>query len=212
MKIRHPMLLGALIGCAIGIILAYAIVQYTATQSCPKQTNNFISLKQTCPECPKCFNTTCINESLITPATNREYPEMLGEEIRNANTSLHIIAADIRYYTRPRNATTNTLIDEIINADKRGVEVKILLDQNSGDNQAAYDYLIENNVSARYDPDNVTTNAKIILIDGETTILGTSDLAQNSLQKNNEANIRIKSRAVTREYETYFQTLWNTNQ
>lgn len=216
MNIRHPILFGALIGCGAGIILTYFLLQYTLTQNCPQQKT--IPVNPVCPkcmecpacECPACYNMFPVSEAEIIPTTNREYMKIVGDEIRESRKTLHIIAPDIRYYSRLRNSSSNNLLQEIINAARRGVDVKILVDQSSGNNHAAYEYLQRNNVTVKYDADTITTKAKIILVDGETTILGTSDFTENSLNKNNEADIVIKSNKTTEYYEQYFQTLWNT--
>jgi hypothetical protein len=98
-------------------------------------------------------------------------------------------------------------MNALISAKQRGVEVKVILDQNinfesesmddavgSNKNQKAYELLRKNNVSVFFDTSDVYTHAKVIVIDNETVILGSTNWSKAALTRNNEANVLIHSK------------------
>jgi cardiolipin synthase len=99
------------------------------------------------------------------------------------------------------------LVQALISAAKRGITVKVILDQNidfteetndnaiyQNKNQEAFELLRKNNVPVFYDEADVFTHAKALVIDNETVILGSTNWSKEALSRNNEANALIRSK------------------
>ena len=107
------------------------------------------------------------------------------------------------------DAQPSQLVNALIKAKERGVDVKVILDQNinfesessedavtTNKNQKAYELLRKNNVPVFFDTSDIYTHAKAIVIDNETVILGSTNWSKAALTRNNEANVLIHSREL----------------
>ncbi len=104
------------------------------------------------------------------------------------------------------DSQSNQLLNALIQAHNRGVDVKVILDQNmdfqeeasesalQNKNQQAFEMLRKNNVPVFFDTADTYTHAKAIVIDNETVILGSTNWSKASLTHNNEANALICSK------------------
>ena len=109
------------------------------------------------------------------------------------------------------------LLDDLIEASKRGVDVKVMLEGGEeflGENfteaqTKTKEYLEEGGVKVKFDGEGVTTHAKLIVIDERVVILGSTNWNYYSLDRNNEASVLIKSNEAGIYYEDYFEKLWN---
>ncbi len=67
-------------------------------------------------------------------------------------------------------------------------------------------------VEVAYDPLTTNTHAKLVIIDGIITILGSTNWTYYSLAHNNEVSVLIKSKEVAQKLSDYFQRIWKTCQ
>lgn len=155
--------------------------------------------------CPKAL---CADRARIIPVNDREYYGKALHEIKGAQSSIHMALFEIKYYENYQSSGMNDIVDELISARQRGVEVLIIVDQYSRENNAMQ-RLLDNGVEIRYDSNETTLHAKLIIIDGMTVILGSTNLSYYGLEMNNEANVMIVDEATAKEFEGYFQTLWS---
>ncbi len=147
------------------------------------------------------------------------YPEVI-KRLNEANKSIHMVMYEIKWYGEPGNDThwVSTLALSLVHARERGVDVKIILEDGHG-----YDYTSENiveyaqnwskyfqrhGIEVRLDSPTKTTHDKLIIIDGVTVILGSTNWSTAALKYNHEANVLIQGRTVAQEYEEYFESLW----
>ncbi len=97
------------------------------------------------------------------------------------------------------------LLDALVEAKGRGVEVRVVLDRNAvwiekrNKNAVAYRYLQERGVTVFYDDENKLTHAKALVIDGKTVILGSTNWSEGALTRNAEANLLVRSEGLARE-------------
>ena len=153
----------------------------------------------------------------IIPICNREYFDYLHAELQNASQSIHIVQFQMRYYPGYTGSHSNMLLDDLIEANKRGVDVKVMLEGGEdflGENFTEYqtkarEYLEKGGVKVKFDGKGVTTHAKLIIIDERVVILGSTNWNYYSLDRNNEASVLIKSNEAGIYYENYFEKLWN---
>jgi phosphatidylserine/phosphatidylglycerophosphate/cardiolipin synthase-like enzyme len=149
----------------------------------------------------------------VVPLPNRDYVPALHKALQGAKKSIHITMFTMRYYPQYPNDANSIIISDLIEAKRRGVDVKLILDasnwnlNNTRQNKMVADSLQRAGVDVYFDPLNVTTHNKMILIDGEITILGSHNWSYYALERNNEVSVLIRSKEVTRAFERVFQEI-----
>ncbi len=146
----------------------------------------------------------------LTPLFNRDYEQKVLELINFAQYSIHIAMFVMKRYDKG----VNELIDALCEKALSGVDVKVILefDYDSSvvrTNTPAYEYLKLNNVQVRKDPIGICTHTKLIIIDGEKVIIGSTNWTYSALYENNETSVLIEDKDFARECENYFNDLWN---
>jgi len=149
----------------------------------------------------------------VIPIPNREYFPALHNALKNAKEKIYVLMFTARYYPDYPDDANSVILKDLINAKKRGVKVKVILDasswnvSNSLSNKMFGDSLAAGGVEVYYDPIEVTSHDKLILIDGYITIVGSTNWSYYALERNNEASVLIKSKPVTEFFEKYFQEI-----
>ena len=146
---------------------------------------------------------------------NREYFPRVHQTLKEARESIKVIMFEACYYEEYPDSPSNILIRDLIEARRRGVKVEVILEvgifeEVNRNNQEVGQLLSRERVAVAFDSPSVTTHAKLITIDGNISILGSTNWKYYSLDKNNEVSVLIKSREVAREIEEYFKIIWNT--
>ena len=177
-----------LAGIIIGIILGVESVHLSDELVCPKDT--------------------CLDQVQVKPVSDRGYFPEAHEILQKAQHSIHIASFELKYYVNYQNSTANILVEDLIEAHERGVEVKILVDEFSNENNA-FELLREHGIELKMDSEEVTTHAKLVIVDGETVILGSTNLSFYGLEKNNEVNVVLIDKQTAEYYEKYFWNLWD---
>lgn len=72
-------------------------------------------------------------------------------------------------------------------------------------NKVTADFLEEGGVEVRYG----STHAKGFCIDGKYVLFGSTNLTQQSIMKNHEANLLIEDTKTSKGFRIYFEHLWN---
>ena len=147
---------------------------------------------------------------------DREYFAVVQTCFREARSSIAVMMFEAAYYDGYSKSPTNLLIRELIVARKRGVEVKVILekrkerDRTQKNNMKTGRMLSEAGVQVAYDPVAVTTHTKLLIIDGEISIVGSTNWTYSALEKNHEVAVFIRSPEVAKDLQDYFQQVWKT--
>ncbi|MFQ6065920.1 MAG: phospholipase D-like domain-containing protein [bacterium] len=150
--------------------------------------------------------------------TNREYFQVVHQALREADHSIQVMMYKIGYYEKYPDSPSNTLIRDLIEAKRRRVEVKVVLDVSdwnqevTRDNKTTGRILSKYGIEVGYDPLRINTHAKLVIIDGITTIVGSTNWTYYSLAHNNEVSVLIKSKEVAQKLSDYFQKVWKNCQ
>lgn len=151
----------------------------------------------------------------IIPLFDNQYAPKVISLINNAKKSIHIVMFEMKFYEN--NNLAKKLLNALIGARYRGVEVKVLIEGGdywnnlSAIHNKTFEYLSYYNVSVKFDEQGKTTHAKFIVIDSEIIILGSTNWAYYSLSKNHEVNVIIKDPILAWKFEQYFNQLWEVN-
>ncbi|MCI2426683.1 phospholipase D-like domain-containing protein [Candidatus Acetothermia bacterium] len=139
------------------------------------------------------------------------YLTTVKEAFRAATEYIHIAIMSGHYYGC---VDRDQLWHQLIAAAGRGVEVKVLFDQSDWapqireQNKAAFLFLLAHGIQARFDNAAITTQAKLVIIDGKIVILGSSDWTNRAFYYQEQANIIVNCKLVAGAFAAYFIRLW----
>jgi len=180
---------GLLFGLMFGLIAGVELVHLSDEMVCPQNI--------------------CLGMAQVIPLSDRGYFPEVHRILQNSRESIHMAVFELKYYDSYPNSSANILVEDILAARGRGVEVKIVVDDFSTENNAL-PLLKENGVDVKSDSENVTTHAKLIVVDGEVVVLGSTNLSFYGLEKNNEVDVVLVGRDAAEYYERYFLSLWDS--
>ena len=144
-----------------------------------------------------------------------KYFPKVKEALAKAKRSIYMMMYLVNFDEKSKKSSVNQLVEELINAKKRGVKVKIILDQNisyinlgkgNGEweredkNDSLFLYLKKNGVEVYYDNLFITTHSKVMIIDEETVILGSANWTMSSLKRNWEGSCLVRSKELAKEF------------
>jgi len=147
----------------------------------------------------------------VIPIPNREYVPALHSALKGAEKSIKIFMFSARYYPQYKNDANSLILNDIIEAAQRGVDVEVILDasnwnrSNTLDNKAFADTLRKFGIKVYFDPPDVTSHDKLIIVDGKITIVGSTNWSYYALERNNEASVLIYSEEVADYFTKYFE-------
>ena len=149
----------------------------------------------------------------VVPLINDQYFAKVHKVLRNAERSIFCVMYLAKLPKHNETGYTKTLVQDLINAHRRGVEVKVILDQNINfwakgkqrghierKSSNAYRLLLKAGVPVYYDDKKQITHNKIIVVDNYITIVGSTNWTYSALNKNNEASVLIESERVADEF------------
>ena len=143
----------------------------------------------------------------IVPVVDRDYFPAAKKLIQEAEESIYISMFIMKKGKKP-NSFVNLLIEELRTAAKRGIKIRILL-ENKKVNQPTVDFLRGiRNIKIKFDSPQKTTHNKIVIIDEDTILIGSTNWTEKSIGHANEANVVIKNKEVTEYFQEYFDRLW----
>ena len=149
----------------------------------------------------------------VENVSSDKYFQIVLDEINHAKSSIRVYMYVVVLFSNYPQSPSFKLVDAVIQAKKRGVDVRVILDQSFDQrrtspkekpnqdkkNENAYDILKKNGVRVYFDDPATTTHAKTVIIDNETVILGSSNWTKAALTWNNETNVLIRSKRFAEE-------------
>ena len=143
----------------------------------------------------------------IIPVVDRDYFPVAKKLIQEAEKSICISMFVMKRGEKP-NSFVNLLIEELKNAAKRGIKIKILLEDKE-ENRSTVDFLRGiGNLEIEIDSRRKITHNKIVIIDENTTLIGSTNWTEKSIGHANEANATIKDKKIAGYFQEYFDRLW----
>ena len=138
-----------------------------------------------------------VHKVLQTPG----YRNDLVNEIRNAK---QFVYANIFYV---ETYDTNRVIDELVNATKRGVDVRLIFDPHT---QTLYPNTDETLAKLKIPFKIIPSHAKVVVIDNKTAYVGSANWNHNGLDDNWELSMKTNNPDTISEAYEYVNKLWNT--
>ncbi len=140
----------------------------------------------------------------IELVTNKKYFSRANEVIQTAQQKLRIVQFETGIGYAPDN-----LVQALIAAKNRGVDVKVLLDQEVTYNQTTMATLKAAGVTVMIDSNKLRTHAKIVASE-QGFVIGSTNWSSSSIEKNNETNILVRDAGLTGQLHTWLDKLWKT--
>ena len=146
----------------------------------------------------------------VQVVTDAQYFQVAKKMIHEAKHSVQVMMFEMGYYDKYPNTPSNLLVRELIDARKRGASVEVILEVKEGEdrttkrNRHTGKILSEGGVKVIYDSPVKTTHAKFMVVDGELSLLGSTNWTYYALTNNNEASVLIRSKEVARALVEYF--------
>ena len=140
-------------------------------------------------------NLFALSPDNVDVLVDEDYFARVHQELLQAKESIYV---ELYLMRVDSSETSSKLIEDLVSARQRGVEVKVLLEdaRKSQMNQKAYELLSAAGVEVKYDSPEKVTHSKLIVIDGCKTILGSQNWSYHALRLNHEAGVVIDSRDV----------------
>jgi len=142
--------------------------------------------------------------------TDAQYVQVAQKMIQEAKASIQVMMFEMGYYDEHPNTPSNLLIKELIHAKKRGVKVEVILEVREGEdrttkrNRHTGKILSEGRVEVIYDSLSKTTHAKFMAVDGQLSLLGSTNWTYYALTNNHEASVLIRSKEMAKALMDYF--------
>ena len=143
---------------------------------------------------------------------NREYYHSVRDAIEKANKTILVAMYSMIYDPEDPSDWANDLLKELVQARKRGIEVKVIIEYRTHwgylkENVKAYDYLRANGVNVRLDDEADTDHMKFVVVDGRIVFVGSHNWSESALYHNNEVSVKIVSESIAKIFEEYFERI-----
>ena len=128
--------------------------------------------------------------------------------LNSANESIYVQQNYIYLYWGDE---INPFVEALVNASRRGVEVKVIIDAGTIDkSDEAVNYLISNEVKVGWSNTTYfeTTHNKGIIVDGKVVLISSINWSETSVRKNREAGVIVYCEEVAQYYVDVFEWDW----
>ena len=143
---------------------------------------------------------------------DNEYFELLLPMIQRARHEIRLTMFLFRTTSSPNNLAT-AVAKALINARRRGVAVRVLLERSGFDdsintaNRTVAAMLQKNHITVRFDSRAVTSHAKLVVIDHRYVFVGSHNLTHSALTTNHEFSLLVDSRDLAAEVLSYLDSI-----
>ncbi|MDH5644402.1 MAG: phospholipase D-like domain-containing protein [Candidatus Heimdallarchaeota archaeon] len=152
---------------------------------------------------------------IFTPDNALDY---YVEWINRATTSIDIQNQYIKKFeTGPWAADTNPIVRALVDAKNRGVSIRIQVNKDTTDIDPIWTYFASLGIPVRWMGSEATstggsflsaTHNKLMVIDGETTIISSINFSENAFKNNREAGMIIQNLDISNYFLSFFDEDW----
>jgi phosphatidylserine/phosphatidylglycerophosphate/cardiolipin synthase-like enzyme len=109
-------------------------------------------------------------------------------------------------YVQAYSFTSDRIAKALVEVHKRGVDVKVILDDDKADKKSELDFLSRKGIDTYLDSKHEKAHSKVILIDGQTIITGSFNFSDRDEEKKADNLVVIEGKAkLIDAYEANFR-------
>lgn len=153
-----------------------------------------------------------VRSAMVELLPDESFYETLCYHIQHATQRIEI-AMFIFKTTKSKNNRPKAILEELLKARKRGVSILVVLEESGHDekltkeNRHSGNKLQKNGIEVVFDAPKTTTHAKMVVIDRRYLFIGSHNLTQAALSKNNEISVLIDQQDLAAEASRYINNL-----
>lgn len=140
---------------------------------------------------------------MLETIIGNEFSEKTIFLIGQARDTINIVVYSWYWYPDQVGSKIQKFNNAIINAVKKGVNVKVMTT-----NHHTINILSQNKVKARKLETERKVHAKLIIIDGKTAILGSHNYTMSAFTTNYEISVIIQEAKIVKRLNQFFNNLW----
>lgn len=157
----------------------------------------------------------------VTDISGKKYFPAVKEAVAKAGKSIKLVMFTIETPVEGKSSKVTQLIDALIEAKNRGVDVEVVLDQNVDfvhrghpsdweveiKSTRAYKRLKDAGIKVYYDEPARYTHAKTVIIDKKIVILGSTNWSESAFDNSIETDVLVNSAGLADEILRYLKTI-----
>ncbi len=159
----------------------------------------------------------------VQPINNKEYFPAVLDLLNHASQNIRMVMYLAQRYEKFPDSPSNQLLDALIHARQRGVDVQVILERPASKtgyamnrdlsndllqkNTAVKNLLADAHVEVYEDSERVTTHAKLLVVDSRYTVVGSTNWTYAALALNNETAVIIDSTEIAQRYMALFDQI-----
>lgn len=145
----------------------------------------------------------------VTILEDSDYYYFLSKILDEAKSRI-LITMFLMYSDKGKTSSTMLLLNKLIDAKNRGIDVKVLLDRRKNDkiNCNTYEILNGSGINVAYDTGDIKTHTKMVIIDKEHLIIGSHNWTSGSFYQYDDKSIYIESESLTEKSSKEFELQW----
>ncbi|HNW92877.1 MAG TPA: phospholipase D-like domain-containing protein [bacterium] len=150
----------------------------------------------------------------LTVYFDRGFEQPLLALLAGARETIEVQMYGTRYYPRDPHSPSTAVLQALADAAQRGVTVRVLLEQGEGGgemteqlNRETAAFLAAHGVTVRFDPREVISHAKLVLVDDRATV-GSMNWGFGGFRQYHEMNSIVSDPAPVTALRAYFAGLW----
>jgi phosphatidylserine/phosphatidylglycerophosphate/cardiolipin synthase-like enzyme len=162
--------------------------------------------------------------SRVVPVPNEKYVGEINKLIAAAEERVWVSMLNAVYYESTPNTArreraegeapsyTNLILGELEDATRRGVDVRVVVDVGGqGTPSWGEDTFLERlgqaGAGVYTDSPETTTHTKLMIVDSDYTVLGSTNWTYHAVEENNETAVIIESAEINEHYAEYIDEL-----
>jgi len=139
----------------------------------------------------------------VRPVLNDKYLQEILDLINSSKKTVLIC-----HFSWNPDTTTRLIKNAVYNAVERGVKVRVLLEGSLQQNEYAVKEFTQLGVGVKVSKREWFLHCKLVVVDSQKTLLGSTNLSYKSINENNEANVLVDSPEIAKLYEKFFEAIW----
>ncbi len=145
--------------------------------------------------------------SAIEPVVDQQYFPLMKSLLAGAQERIGVLHLTLH----PTGWMSRAILKELVAASRRGVAVTVVLEGHvswaAEKNRLVARLLRKAGARVFFSSPGKLLHAKLIVVDGDKALLGSTNLSNNSMANNNEANVLLRSRAAASSLWRYISSV-----